>query len=610
MSNELNERRRKVARKKKDEVVSIQESVASPETPEVERENGQRDDGKYFTRNTQVTDLTIPLAQITSSPENPRKHFDEQKLQELADSIKASGLLEPLIVRRLQEAEAASFEIIAGERRYRACKIAGMEEVPCRILDGVDDKHALELSLIENLQRDDLDPIEEAAAYLKLKQLGYKETEIGKRIGKHQSTIANSIRLLDLPDEIKEHVSEGRISASHARGLLTYAAAPKALDVMTQVALSGAPCRQVEDPEKNIHELTNRGAAIQLWTGRTDLDWKRECAGKCDKYRSSGGGNEGICLDPECFDQKSQEASDKRIAKEKKKREAAAQSGEIFTYDEFRKKFGYSADCLDRDGTPSACREDCDKRVTVLQTIGDNEYYIPYCIDSECHRKLKASDTRAKNKSKREGFRQAEIEMIKKLGRNGDLDKLAIIVCWEHLKQAPVDVLRAVCAEKELPFDADFIRDYHYGEKDSIYKLLNFGISPIELMRFAAEVVMRSEVHNSIKSSYENMRFTKFFLDDGQPEEEAFEGPRCVVCGCTEHHACVTDEGPCSWVCYNPPFCSVCLDKRIDEIRAAQETDPGSVIDCPDCQGVELLEHHKCATCLGVGSIVISKKTE
>lgn len=159
----------------------------------------------------------ISIYKIEPNPLQPRKQFDELELQALADSITANGLIQPLALRRLPN---GYYQIIAGERRWRACRLAGLEEVPAVILEA-DDQKAMELALIENLQRQDLNPVEEALGYQSLMQdYALTQEQVAQQVGKSRPAIANALRLLQLPEEILDSLASGALSAGHARALL------------------------------------------------------------------------------------------------------------------------------------------------------------------------------------------------------------------------------------------------------------------------------------------------------------------------------------------------------------------------------------------------------
>ena len=160
--------------------------------------------------------IRVPLSAITASPMQPRKHFREEQLAELMDSIREHGIIQPLTVRRVNGA----LELIAGERRYRASEMLGLKEVPV-IEREASDRDVLEMALIENLQREDLNPIEEAEAYSRLaKEFALRQEDIAQRVGKNRATVANAMRLLDLPADVKSLLSQGRLTTGHAKAIL------------------------------------------------------------------------------------------------------------------------------------------------------------------------------------------------------------------------------------------------------------------------------------------------------------------------------------------------------------------------------------------------------
>lgn len=160
---------------------------------------------------------TVPLTDVETNAGQPRKNFDPEALAELADSIREHGILQPLTVRKL---DSGYYQIIAGERRWRAARMAGLDKVPVIVVEA-DDQTAAELAMIENLQREDLNPMEEAAGYRTLMDLYHMtQEEVSKRVGKSRSAVANALRLLDLSDAVRVFVEEGKLTAGHARALI------------------------------------------------------------------------------------------------------------------------------------------------------------------------------------------------------------------------------------------------------------------------------------------------------------------------------------------------------------------------------------------------------
>jgi ParB family chromosome partitioning protein len=186
---------------------------------------------------------TVAIEDLYPSPGQPRKHFDDARLDELAASIKAQGIIQPLVVRLR---EGGGYELIAGERRWRAAQRAGLHEVPVVVRD-VAEKRAFEMALVENLQREDLNPIEEAQGFERLiEEFGYTQEALASRVGKDRSTVANALRLLRLPTPVRALVTEGRLQMGHARALLGLESAEAAERLARRVVARDLSVRQVE----------------------------------------------------------------------------------------------------------------------------------------------------------------------------------------------------------------------------------------------------------------------------------------------------------------------------------------------------------------------------
>lgn len=191
----------------------------------------------------QKEETKVPIDKINPNPNQPRTHFNETLLNELADSIRENGVLQPLLVRK----KGKGYEIIAGERRYQASKIAGLEELPV-IVKEVDDQKMLELALIENLQRSDLNPIEEAKGYRQLiKASGMTQEALSKAVSKSRSSITNSLRLLDLPASVQQYLFDGRLTAGHARAILAVPYEEQRIKLADKVVAEGLSVRATEN---------------------------------------------------------------------------------------------------------------------------------------------------------------------------------------------------------------------------------------------------------------------------------------------------------------------------------------------------------------------------
>ena len=191
----------------------------------------------------------LPIHKVEPNKDQPRQDFDEEELENLADSIRTHGILQPLTVRELP---SGYFQIIAGERRWRAARMAGLREVPVVVVEA-DDKKAMELALIENLQRQDLNPVEEAQGYQSLMEdYGLTQEDAAQRVGKSRPAVANALRLLNLPQEILEKLRSGELSAGHARALLSLKSEKKQLEAAQKIIALGLSVRQAELICKNM----------------------------------------------------------------------------------------------------------------------------------------------------------------------------------------------------------------------------------------------------------------------------------------------------------------------------------------------------------------------
>ena len=187
--------------------------------------------------------LILPISKVEPRIDQPREYFDQQALQELADSIAQYGLIQPITVRKL---ETGYYQIIAGERRWRASRLAGLKEVPVRVIEA-DDRRTAELALVENLQREDLNPIEEAKGYKTLiEEFGLTQEEAAKSVGRSRPSITNALRLLSLSPKVLEMVEKNELSAGHARALISINDDKKQLDAAKEVREKGLSVRKTE----------------------------------------------------------------------------------------------------------------------------------------------------------------------------------------------------------------------------------------------------------------------------------------------------------------------------------------------------------------------------
>jgi ParB family chromosome partitioning protein len=238
---------------------------------------------------------TLNIIDIEPKKDQPRKYFDEESLNQLAESIKQHGLIQPIIVR---EVGGGFYQIIAGERRWRASKLAGLTEIPAIIIDA-DALKAAELAIIENIQREDLNPYEEAQAYRSLmNQYSLTQEEVASKVGKSRSAIANTMRLLDLPEEVLEMLQAQDISAGHARALLGLKDKDVIIDTAHKILIRSLSVRDTEDLVKKMNKLYDKAINNKEEEDKTDdlvVDYAKDLerratslTGKIIKIKSKG----------------------------------------------------------------------------------------------------------------------------------------------------------------------------------------------------------------------------------------------------------------------------------------------------------------------------------
>lgn len=222
----------------------------------------------------------LPIYKVEPNRAQPRQDFDEEELEALAESISQHGIIQPLTVRQL---ESGYYQIIAGERRWRAARMANLTEVPAVVIEA-DDKKAMELALIENLQRQDLNPVEEALGYQSLmSDYGLTQEETAQRVGKSRSAVANSLRLLNLSGEILEKVRSGDLTPGHARAVLSIKNEKKQLEAAQKIAALGLSVRQAELLCKNMSREPKAEKPVTL-----AVDYVSECEKSLSKQLGRG----------------------------------------------------------------------------------------------------------------------------------------------------------------------------------------------------------------------------------------------------------------------------------------------------------------------------------
>ena len=223
---------------------------------------------------------TLPLHKIEPNPDQPRRDFDPEELEELAESIRTHGIIQPLTVREMPN---GYYQIIAGERRWRASRLAELAEVPVVVVEA-DDKKAMELALIENLQRTDLNPVEEAMGYDALiREYGMTQEEAAARVGKSRPAVANALRLLGLSQPVLDKLREGQLTAGHARAVLQLKNEKKQLEAAQKIIALGLSVRQAELLCKNMTREPEKRPPVTL-----EVDYVAECEKNLSKHLGRG----------------------------------------------------------------------------------------------------------------------------------------------------------------------------------------------------------------------------------------------------------------------------------------------------------------------------------
>ena len=222
----------------------------------------------------------LPIYKVEPTPDQPRQDFDEEELQALADSIAIHGVIQPLTVRELP---SGYYQIIAGERRWRAARLADLSDIPVVVIDA-DDKKAMELALIENLQRQDLNPVEEALGYQALiEEYGLTQEEAASRVGKSRPAVANSLRLLSLSPAVMEKLRAGELTAGHARAILSLKSEKKQLEAAQKIIALALSVRQAETLCKNMDKEKPAKQEITF-----AVDYVAECEKSLSKHLGRG----------------------------------------------------------------------------------------------------------------------------------------------------------------------------------------------------------------------------------------------------------------------------------------------------------------------------------
>jgi ParB/RepB/Spo0J family partition protein len=448
------------------------------------------DAARHTLRNTDTTALQVvyvPLHLLDPSPYNPRKHFDAEGLRQLADSLLRHGLLQPIVVRPMA---GGRYEIVAGERRYRAALIANLSDMPARVLQ-LSDREALELTVIENLQRQDLDPIEQAEGFRALaEQAGMKQGEIALAVKCTQPTIAKSLGLLRLPQDVQQLIRTGTLSQGHGHILEKWAPFPRYLQALVKVVVDGQwTTRQLASQGLYItFDMLQTGIVRNVRRGDTRFDMTlcRQCP--FGAYHATYN-DAGHCLRPEHYDELQAAAvatEQQRI--EVAKQEAAPDGGQVALMLADLSHSSYER--LDWGRKAQACTKECRCRAVALDSDGKR---VGICTDPKRFRELKTAEERAAKKAKRDRARErvaAIADAVQADHPSRDQD-LLVLLAYEVLRTLGRPAVRDA-GDHQAPGWAWLTSETAKQSKPDRADLQL--LPPAQLLRLVADAILRHEI--------------------------------------------------------------------------------------------------------------------
>lgn len=465
----------------------------------------------------------IPVNRIHRSTFNPRQAFDIDALDDLALSIQQHGLIEPIVVRPHPTPELVAgsdaaweehYEIIAGERRWRAAVAVNIATIPAMVRD-VDDATAIQLAVVENLQRADLDPIEEAAGFqLLLERAGMTQRDAAAALNRSQPAIANALRLLRLPTHVQQLISEGDLSRAHGVALMRFDEFPAFQEALADVAVSTSlSSKQLEKPfdDYDIVNLLREAKVLAFYPSFDECENCPFSAKRKGKYHE-------YCLNPEHYEEL-QEVRDAAREAERAERLAEVEAtGDLPSV----RDIGSSQDlsyALDPDTTwsqlPPGCGEDCPCRCQVLNWNGDR--VITVCADPDRYRDLEEADKQSKVERKKAALaarlEQLE-EKIDELPALGTItpDELIVLAGEALARVGKKSLPSAVAARQGHPDLADH-KDWSWRtvqEEPEIFEQL----SSLDIIKFALEVVLRNELLARYEGYASSSPLSDFYLGD------------------------------------------------------------------------------------------------
>ncbi len=435
--------------------------------------------------------MEIPVAQIRPSPLNPRQDIDEEYLQRLAASIRQHGVIEPIIVRPVED----GYEVGPGKSRWLAAQIAERETVPAVVKENIDDLTWLQLMLAENLERKELNPIEEAQGFKELQKLGMKQGKIAELFHRSQPAIANYLRLLALPEKVQGAIRQGQLTTAHGVALASYAKFPKLVEKIADIAIErGMTSHALETPPQTW-DLEQAGLIKRL---RYEAVFDTKICERCPHGAYRQMSYTYYCLYPSHY-QELQEAAVKE-RQEQTAAEAAKAKAKGKVAVRVRDLSPGSYTFLDRyEGTPGGCRDDCDKRVP---GVGYDDRECIICIDTQCHQKLKAAETRAQNKSRRERGK----DILRKVEETVDAiteisDRELVVLVMEVIKNRYSKHLKASLARLRCDDLAGLANPGPWVLGRPAYEIMG-GFPRLTIVKAAIEAMLRQELDRGYLDQY------------------------------------------------------------------------------------------------------------
>jgi ParB/RepB/Spo0J family partition protein len=536
---------------------------------------------KYYARNEQPTEVRARLSELYPNPWNPRKTYDPEKLQEMAESIQQHDLLQPIVVREFaerriqvingtqdgkqgafvvdilrhseslhpylsfhptnEEAEAAApkYEIIAGERRFRAAKLAEVESVPVRILHNIDDIKAKELCVIENLQRDDLNPIEKARGFNTLLDSGMTQEQIAQRCGCKQPTIAQLVGLLDLPEEAQKGIAEGQMTPSHGRALKSWMKYPKMYEGLLRRAMDGATTREIESGQ--FVELY--GKAYKYLPYSHNWYQRKDIYGQCEGCQDR---KENRCFNVDCQKVKEKQAK----ADDKVKEQAEAQQR--------REKMGFSDDVQvikkkqewqHWDGAERTYGDLTDTHIEAMGCRGCEHLCLAeiayhgihkVCVNMECYRERRKEFERAQEYEKRIPINGNMLGAWLKFGDTGANSRLAVVAMSDILTtRGRARHIKAAAALLDLDVDLSYLDLTGWDIPENAERQYFEELSKLDINQLVALAGLSRLFERFASDNDTLLSKTYFEVPVELPE------PETVDAGASLEHPCVDCGGDC-----------------------------------------------------------------